>query len=938
MNDDASRYERIKRLFTRAIELPHEQWSDFLDRHCADDPALRREVEALLAQHDPAHAPSAGDATDPGGDDEPTIALAGQDDPRSPGETGGGGGEGWPSDISLGWGRGPSKPAAGSSGHTGGSTATPTQIGGYRIVRELDRGGMGTVYLGVKAEGQFKRRAAIKVVRRGMDTDEVLRRFEMERQVLSALNHPNIARLYDGGSTEQGLPYFAMEYIDGLRIDTYCDRNALSIDQRIELFIRVCDAVQYAHRNMVVHRDIKPANILVTSDGSPKLLDFGIAKLLNPELSLFAGDPTAPELRVMTPEYASPEQVRGEQISAASDVYSLGVLLYELLTGHRPYQIRHRLHAELIRVICEQEPDRPSTAVSRIDEGEPDPGTPNAPGSGSGTGTTITPETVSRTRGTRPDSLRRRLSGDIDNIVMMSLRKEPQRRYPSVEALARDLEAHRRGFPVSARPSSFGYRASKYIKRNKAGVALGATAILALGAGVYGAINAASVQAARARADAAQSDALAQEARADAEGARAEALLNRTRHIIDVLLFDIHDAIQRLENATEARKIIIETALANLESLGAEEGADDPSVQRAIAMAYDRIGDILGGVRGSSLGRPDDAIAHYRIAREIRAPLLAESADDPELLRDAANNHIRMGDVLFQLENNAEGAQEYEDAERMLERLLAIDPAELDSRRLLAVSLLNAGTALARDNQYENALGYYQRSLTIREDLAERRPDDPVHRRDVAVVLGRIGSAYAATGREREAIEQHERALRIKQRLAAEDPENQWAQRDIGISHYAIALVHRTLDEPGEAAAHMNEFRSIVLQLVTANPDDARVQRDLLQFAHPGWVASALAAGDRDGVRRSAEELIVVGQGILVDDPENPVRQRTLALMHEAAGATYESLEDRAAARTAYEAAITLLRPLAEGRSPDPESADDRDRILARLRALDEPG
>ena len=318
------------------------------------------------------------------------------------------------------------------------------RVGSYRIVRELGRGGMGAVYLAVRADDEFQKRVAIKLVKRGMDTDFILRRFRQERQILASLDHTYIARLMDGGTTEDGLPYFVMEYIEGLPINQFCDAHKLSTPERLRLFLKVCAAVAYAHQNLVIHRDLKPSNVLVTADGTPKLLDFGIAKLLNPEMGGRALDPTTLALRLMTPEYASPEQVRGETVTMVSDVYSLGVLLYDLLTGHRPYNLRSRSPEEMARVICEQEPERPSVAVNLI---EVIPSYGRDP-------IEITPDSVSRVRDGSLEKLRRQLSGSIDNIVLKALRKEQQRRYQSVEELARDIEHYLEGRPVGA-PSYF---------------------------------------------------------------------------------------------------------------------------------------------------------------------------------------------------------------------------------------------------------------------------------------------------------------------------------------------------------------------------------------------------------------------------------------------------------------------------------------------------
>ena len=318
-------------------------------------------------------------------------------------------------------------------------------IGTYRVLREIGRGGMGSVYLAARADDSFQKSVAIKIVRRGLDTDDIIERFRNERQILATLDHPNITRLLDGGTTDDGLPYFVMEYIEGRPIDLYCEEHRLNISERLRLFQGVCAALRYAHQNLVVHRDIKPSNVLVTKEGVPRLLDFGIAKLLAPGTA--AVQRTSTGLRPLTLEYASPEQVRGESITTSSDVYSMGVLLFLLLTGHRPYRQAMSSSADLERAICEEEPEKPSLTVTDT-------------------------------------KLRRRLAGDLDNILLMALRKDPRRRYASAEQLSEDIRRHLDNLPVMARPDTRGYRTVKFIHRNKAWAAMAAITFLSLTGGI----------------------------------------------------------------------------------------------------------------------------------------------------------------------------------------------------------------------------------------------------------------------------------------------------------------------------------------------------------------------------------------------------------------------------------------------------------------------
>jgi serine/threonine protein kinase/tetratricopeptide (TPR) repeat protein len=392
-------WDQVKEILANALEMRAEERTEFVRQACGDDHDLFAEVESLLLHHDQADSLL---------ENSPTARWLSFDP----------------------W--------------------TGKRIGVYKIVRELGRGGMAVVYQGERDDEQFHKRVAIKMLRPGFYTSEIVHRFRNERQTLAALDHPNIVKLLDGGSTEDGLPYLVMDYVEGVPIDEYCRSRQLSVRDRLQLFLHVCAAARYAHQNRVIHRDLKPGNILITPDGVPRLLDFGIAKLLNPEL-LQTPLITRTDWRPMTIEYASPEQVLGDPVTESSDIYSLGVLLYELLASRRPFgSVRARLEIE--RMICEQEPERPSVAIGRA--------SPGSPGSA---------------------KLRRALAGDLDTIVMKALRKEPVQRYASVEEFARDIQDHLSGMPVRARNPTWSYRIGRFLRRHKESSATAMVALILVG-------------------------------------------------------------------------------------------------------------------------------------------------------------------------------------------------------------------------------------------------------------------------------------------------------------------------------------------------------------------------------------------------------------------------------------------------------------------------
>ncbi|HST21710.1 MAG TPA: serine/threonine-protein kinase [Blastocatellia bacterium] len=683
------RWKRVREILEAALEFAPDKRAGFLDEACSSDSSLRKEVETLISSHEEAGAflqVAAVNEISKLFKDEVNQSLEGR------------------------------------------------IVGPYKLIRKIGQGGMGAVYLASRADDEYKKRVAIKLVKRGMDSEEVLNRFRHERQILASLDHANIARLLDGGTTEDGLPYFVMEYVEGTPVDKYCDEQRLSINERLNLFRKVCSAIQYAHQNLVVHRDIKPGNILVTSTGEPKLLDFGIAKLLNPELYAQTILTTALTSRLMTPDYASPEQVRGRKITTATDIYSLGVVLYELLTGHRPYRIESYTQEEIERIICRETIEKPSTAINRIVTAH--------------TGaqqTAITPELVSETREGQPDKLRKRLAGDLDNIVLMAMRKEPERRYVSAEQFSEDIRRHLEGLPVIARQDTFAYRASKFIGRNKIAVAVAvAFLILAVTATVL-VIN--------------------QSIRASRERDKAQRV---SQFLVE--LFNVSDPGEARGNTVTAREIL---------DKGAEridrELADQPEVQATLMTT---IGQVY-----VKLGLYDAALPLYEKAIATRRKLLGEQsieyaetlnylavlynsksdyAKAEQLSREVlairrkilGNEHIEVARCLNNIAHTLSEKGDAQAAEPIFREAIAIHrKVGGNEHNELAITLNNLALMLDNMGRYDEAESLYKESLGMRRKvLGDDHPDVASSLNNLAAVYRRKGDLNSAEAMYIEAL------------------------------------------------------------------------------------------------------------------------------------------------------------------------------------------
>ena len=770
------RWRQIKEIVSAAADLPLIEQASFLSRACDGDPALREEAESLLSQlEEPGFLDSGG----------PVLEA-----------------EGFPVPESL----------------------TGRRLGPYQLLEEIGRGGMGAVYRAVRADDQYQMQVAIKLMRGGLDSGFFLSRFRNERQILAGLEHPNIARLLDGGATGNGHPYLVMEYVQGEPLDAYCDSRQLPIRERLELFRAVCSAVQYAHQRLVVHRDIKPGNILVTPQGVPKLVDFGIAKIIDPALAPGGAPPTRTALRLMTPEYASPEQIRGEQITTATDIYSLGVVLYELITGRRPYCLTCYQPLEVARAVCEQDPQRPSTAINRSQEETP-PGGQAVP---------RTPAQVSQARGSDPQKLARLLRSDLDAIVLKALRKEPRGRYTTVEQLSRDLRRYAEGLPVLAHKGTRSYLARKFLRRHRAAVAVVCVALVLCVAGVAAIIREARI--------------------ARMERARAEQRFNDVRKLANSLLSDLHDAIQDLPGSTPARQMLAQKALVNLDSL-AREASDDPQLQIELASAYLRMGDVQGNPFYPNLGDAAGAVQSYGKALATLEALAASNPRNQECLRGLASAYRKLGEALEPAGDSLRALAYYRKSQVIAEKLAqsSSDPADHDN---LAGGYYTIALALEQSGDLAGALRNLEKSAAIRNSITGDTPDHAlVVQRELAGVYGSIAEVHMLRAQYDQALRMEDKTLALMQQVVKAKPAEPRNQTFLAETYYYRGRILQKTGEAGEAMESYRQAYSILQRLVQLDPDDAFARR-LLGFT---LVRMGTAVADRGN---AADALRLLSQAL----------------------------------------------------------------------------
>jgi tRNA A-37 threonylcarbamoyl transferase component Bud32/tetratricopeptide (TPR) repeat protein len=753
-------WDRVKSLFAAALELPSSDRAPFLARETTGDAALLAEVQSLLDAHE-----QPGPFLDTVTHEFRAQAFAAS---------------------------------------SAANSRIGERIGAYRIVGVLGSGGMGDVFKAVRDDDQYRAEVAIKLMRADVRSSLTEQRFRTERQILAGLDHRNIARLLDGGTADHGMPYVVMELVTGEPIDRFCEAQKLSVRDRVQLFLQVCAAVSYAHQHLVVHRDLKPNNILVTADGSVKLLDFGIAKLLEADANtaIVEANATETSLRAMTLDYASPEQVSGGMVTTVSDVYSLGVVFYRLLTGQSPYGAR-------------------VSDAQRMQE------------------------ILSDTAPTRPSQVERTVDGDLDNILLMALRKEPQRRYGSVEQLANDLRNFLSGMPVQARGNSWRYRASKFVRRRKIEIAAGLIVAFSLLGGLFFSIREARI--------------------ADRERQVAQRHFDSVRKLANTLLFELHDEMRRVPGSTKAREMLVNTSLEYLDSLYKGAGGDR-ALQEELAAAYDKVADIQGSEVFSSKGDYKEALESYGRAIALLEPIATAEPDNLRVKASLSKVYIAQAGLMLVISSPKEALTQARKGVALAEEYARKSPAIGTHAVLLADAYTVEGNVLfALDLPAEGNV-LLDKVLVVVEDNWRANPtnEDALWLRsrgynNTAIHADTRLSDAAASER---AIAMLRIAAETDDRLLALKPGDAIYQRRQAVGNYNLA---RHLVHAGHNAEAVELYRLAAAPLAraAADPNDSEAQHTSALF-NSGLARALFLTGHVDEARRlferSAEVLATINK------------------------------------------------------------------------------
>jgi eukaryotic-like serine/threonine-protein kinase len=795
-------WEQVKDILHQAAELPPAERGVFVAQASAGDPDLQAEVESLLE--------SLGEADDflesaP----IPLLSKAMSMEGRS--------------------------------------------IGPYRVERILGEGGMGSVYLATRELDGFPMRVALKVIRFSHSSEYLQRRFRLERQILARLSHENILRLLDGGITEDGAPYLVTEFLDARSLEHYLSEERPSREERLRLFLGICDGVAYAHRNLVVHGDLKPSNILINAAGTPKLVDFGIAKLLksqddtdSPEAAAEA-QATITLMPALTPFWASPEQLRGEPLSIVSDIYGLGRILFYLLTQKLPFDLSGLAPSQIVDKLRQSPVPRPSDVAH--------------------------------------DTF---MEGDLDNIVRKALEFEGEQRYQSADAFGEDIRRHLEQRPVSARPYTVSYRAAKFIRRNRGLVAIVSIAsialILAMGVALW----------------------QARVAKLNYDSARER--FEQLRVLSNSLIFDTDEALAQLQGSTPVRAKLVKSAIGYLDILAKADNAD-PRLQEELAAAYEKIADILGRPGTANLGQSLEAMASYRKTEAIREKLRASSKGSAAFQESSdrlATTYARLSGLLRAM-GDVQSSLTYErKALGIRQAMLENDPGNATRKRALASSLTSLSGSLSQLGDWPGVLDTRREALRMYEELATSHPENSSDQRGLSLALLRMGSILLHENHLEEAVENYRLSLRIEEKLAQAAPGNVQFQVNVGRAQTSLAVALLRNGEVAQALATFEAGRAAYERAVQPDKRDVRT-RSLMAANRAGYANALLQAGRLPQALPVLLATLAAREELTRQDPANAGARgevaethSLLARLHQAQGQKARALEQWNLARAIY--------------------------------------
>lgn len=821
-SDAAARWEQVKTLLTEALDKPAGERTAFVYAACGEDAALREELQSLLAAHK-----EAGTFLD-----HAAVDLT--------------------------------APEVDASGRT---------IGHYHLDKVIGRGGMGEVYLSTREVDGYARPVALKLIRHSALTAASLRRFRMERQILARLNHPAITHLLDGGVTEEGLPYLVTEYIEGRPLDEYLRERQPGLRERLRMFENICEAVAHAHRNFVVHGDLKPGNILVLPGGEIKLLDFGIARLLETADDATEEQPGAMTAPAMTPAWASPEQLRGERAGISSDVYSLGRLLYLLLCGEQPFAMVSMTPVQFHDYLEKAVPAKPSVKTGD-----------------------------------------RRLAGDLDNIVGKAMDFYSLERYQSAEALAADIRAHLDSRPIAARHATWRYRAWKFVRRNRIGVAAAAAVTLALLAGLAATMWQARI--------------------AQRNLEQAQRRFTELRRLANSFLFEMDDEIAKLPGSTAVRATMVRNALQYLDGLATDAGGDE-TLQEDVASAYEKVGDVQGRPGGANLGGTAAALQSYRKAEGIRRGLRKQEAASAGDRREEAlaQTLVRIGAILRATGDAGMALQYDREALEIRRRLLDRKPADTERIRAVAASLTAASASLSQLGAFQGVLELRREGLALYQRLARENPNRQEDIAGLALAHSRMGSILMHEKDMRGALDHYRESLRLQQEVLRRFGASAERAANVGLAHSNYGNALRAAGRHREALVEYDNAGALYRPLVEADPNEVR-SRTLLATLRvrraKTWIEMGEAARALPVLRGVLEERRFLAER----NPANAGARGEVAEAYGVMGDAYASMRQAAAAREAYAEAQAILEALRKEGRFNAANREELDRIRERSAAI----